>query len=78
MAKYSIEKSYRVYNDSTGEYVRIGPDADGLDLVDIWSCDKDDNIESSGNARISMPLEQAKLVADALNKYLAELETTNE
>lgn len=32
---YSIETVRQVWNDDTGERVEIGPDRDGLDLIEI-------------------------------------------
>ena len=63
---FSAEKSVRVYDDTSGEYVYIGPDADGLDLVELRSYDATGQIESKGAARITMPIEQALLVAEAI------------
>ena len=70
--RHTLEHLYRVYNDDHGHYIEIGPDGDGIDLIEIRSCNKDGKIESSGNARVTMPYEQAVLVAQALNKYLAQ------
>jgi len=32
---YTTEKFIRVYDDKIGSYIEVGPDGDGLDLVDI-------------------------------------------
>ena len=32
---YSIETIYRVYNDKSGEYIEVGPDADGIGLIEV-------------------------------------------
>lgn len=71
--KYSIERLVRVCDDNHGTYIQISPDADGLDMVDIRSYDEKGEIESKGAARISMPLEQAILVSEALSNYLKQL-----
>lgn len=64
MPNYSLEKSYKIYNDSTGEYIEVCPDADGLDLVEIRFVLEDGTI----NTRITMSPEQAELVATALGR----------
>ena len=33
--RYSLETVYYVCNDDTGEVIELGPDGDGLDLVEI-------------------------------------------
>lgn len=35
MPKFSKETLHRVYDDTTGDYLEIGPDADALDLIEI-------------------------------------------
>jgi len=32
---FSIERSYRIYNDTTGAYIEVRPDRDGLGLIEI-------------------------------------------
>lgn len=32
---YSLEKMFQIWNDRTGERIEIGPDRDGLDLIEI-------------------------------------------
>ena len=32
---YSLETIKRIYDDTTGDYLEIGPDSDALDLVEI-------------------------------------------
>lgn len=66
MAGFTAEKIVQVYNDEVGSYIYVGPDADGLDLVEIRSYFSDGKIECGGNARITMPPEQAILVARAI------------
>lgn len=35
---YTAERSIKVFNDKSGDFIYIGPDSDGLGLVDIhWS-----------------------------------------
>ncbi len=60
----STEFSARIYNDSTGDYVQIGPDPDGLDLCQITKHEK-------GGPTIMMIIEWD--VAKALAKSIFEL-----
>ena len=63
---YTLEFAIRVYNDTSGDYVYVGPDADGLGLIEIRYVEDEYIIHS----RIRMPREQARLVAEAINKVL--------
>ena len=64
MSDYSVENCIKIWNDKTGDHVYVGPDRDGLDLVDIGS------ILHTGNeeGRVSFTIEQAILVAKAILK----------
>lgn len=44
MNNYTLEKLYEVWDDETGDHFEIGPDRDGLDLVEIRLKDKDGKI----------------------------------
>lgn len=35
MSKFSLETVKRVYDDTSGDYLEIGPDMDALDLIEI-------------------------------------------
>ena len=59
---YSVETVRKVYDDSCGEHIYIGPDADGLDLVELRYVDSKGVISN----RISMPKALALLVAEAI------------
>ena len=59
---YSVETVRKVYDDSCGDHIYIGPDADGLDLVELRYVDSKGAISS----RISMPKTLALLVAEAI------------
>ncbi|MBA3015241.1 MAG: hypothetical protein FP815_09855 [Desulfobulbaceae bacterium] len=61
---YEIETIKRIYTNGTGEYIHIGPDAEGLDLLDIRQYDD----TGKCTARITMSKEQAKLVKQALDE----------
>jgi len=59
---YSTEIVHKVYNDDTGEYIEVGPDADGVDLVEVRQVDSKGNISN----RIAGEPEQMRLVAEAI------------
>jgi len=63
MANYSIENHTRIYNDDTGEFYTVRPDADGLDMVQIDWTDPRTNIASN---QFVMPVSVARLVAAAI------------
>jgi len=66
---YSIEKHYRVYDDSDGSYISVSPDADGLSLVEIRQVLPGGTILS----RITMTREQADLLQVQLSSYLEDV-----
>lgn len=33
MTKFTIENRYRLYEDNKGDYIEVGPDVDGLNMV---------------------------------------------
>lgn len=35
MPKFSLEKVFRIYDDTTGDYLEIGPDMDALELIEL-------------------------------------------
>lgn len=74
MANFSVEEQIRVFDDRDGCFISVGTDADGLDLVEIRQCDEKYNIQ----ARITMSIEQARLVSGALAKYLSRLQQPHE
>jgi len=61
---YTLENVDRIWDDDTGECIEVGPDNDGLDLLEIRSYTKDKKLCGS----ITFTLDQAKLVATALVK----------
>jgi len=68
--KYSTEIVRKIYDDKTGDMLEIGPDADGLDMVAIFYGYEGQKKEQ----RISMPPDQARLVAAAIVQCADELE----
>jgi len=65
---FSLETMYRVWDDKTGDRVEVGPDSDGLDLLEIRSYTNDGKLEVS----ILLKPEMAPLVADAIYRFAAE------
>lgn len=67
-SKFSVEKMVQIWNDSTGERVEVGPDRDGLDMIEIRSVTSDGKVE----ARISFPKDLALLVGAAFMEALSD------
>ena len=65
---YSKKMLFKIYNDDTGEKTEVGPDSDGLDLIEIIQYTDDNKISS----RIVMTPEQAKLVSEALLEVIKD------
>lgn len=55
-----------IWDDATGECIQVGPDRDGIDLIEIRSRDDTGHIAE----RMSFTKEQAKLVCDAILELL--------
>lgn len=64
--QYEIEKSYKVWDNKHGQRIEIGPDADGLNLVEIRYVDAQGKI----GPRVDMSIEMAEKVYQALGMYL--------
>jgi hypothetical protein len=62
---HSIERFIRIYNDDTGDYFQVGPDSDGLELVELQD-------SSAPNLRFAMPQYMAVLVAKAILELYGE------
>lgn len=60
--RFTIERVIKIYNDDVGNYMYVGPDADGLDCMEI----RDVNNKGEIEARFFMGREQAVLVAQAI------------
>lgn len=60
--RMTVERIIKIYDDDTGNYFYIGPDADGLDEVEIRDVTSDGKID----ARFFMGKEQAVEVAKAI------------
>jgi hypothetical protein len=65
MSKFTLETVKRVYNDTTGDYWEIGPDADALELLEIRACTSSGDIVQ----RITFPPEALDLLIQALESF---------
>lgn len=68
---YSLETSYQIWDDSTGERIEVSPDRDALGLVEIRSLTNDSKVASS----IVLNGEQVRLLIQALVKMQETLTT---
>lgn len=62
MTSYSLETMYEVWDDDDGDHYEIGPDRDGLGLVEVRMRDKDNKIL----LRMTFPSKQGRLISDAI------------
>lgn len=65
---FTLETHCEVWDDKTGNHIKIGPDRDGLDLVEIR------RIDNQGKEEASMTIlrMEAKLLAKAINQLLGK------
>lgn len=63
---YTKETVRQVWDDQNGDRIEVGPDRDGLGLVEIRYVDPDGKCGNS----VSMTVEQARLVQEAFAEYL--------
>lgn len=59
---HSLEKMYQIWDDRQGDCVEVGPDRDGLDLLEIRYRSERGKIGD----RITLNFEQAKMLIQAL------------
>ena len=71
MGEFTMETVREIWDDKHGSRVDVGPDRDGLNLVEL-RCVSDDG--KMGD-RIVMKPEQARLVAEAIRLCADELES---
>lgn len=71
---YSHEVFHRIYDDSEGRYIQVGPDPDSLGLVEINTAATKENAEYWGDCRVTVPPAMARLIGQALNKAADEVE----
>lgn len=68
----SLDTFRRVYDDTTGHYIEVGPDADALGLVEIRTETTKENAEYWGAVRLAIPPEIALQLAEALKRCAEE------
>lgn len=68
--KPELEMMFEVWNPG-GWHHEIGPDRDGLDMVEVRYYD---NTEVKSSHRLSFTKDDAKLIAEAILKLLAQEE----
>jgi len=59
---YTKERMYQVWDDKHGDRIEVGPDRDGLDLLEIRQYGDDGKLTAS----VTMTKERALLVAEAI------------
>lgn len=58
----TVEKIIKIYDDTTGELIQIGPDSDGLELVEITYRDSDGNPLATITANVKQVVELGKAI----------------
>ena len=69
MKGFSFETKFEIWNDDTGEHVEVGPDRDGIDMVEI----RLENDKGKIDGRMSFDPEEALLVAEAIKKAAEDI-----
>ena len=75
--KYSIEKTYKVWDDKEGVYIEVGPDSDTGSLVQVSTEGNPQSMQYYGRCRVVMEPEMARLLADALYSAADDMEKAN-
>lgn len=60
-----MEVVRRIFDDTEGAYIEVGPDADGLDCIEVRTTNAKSK-EYFGEFRFSLMPEMAKLLGNAL------------
>lgn len=63
--RYELEQVMEIWNNDTGEHIAVGPDRDGLDMIEIRYYTAGGIIEH----RIMFAKEQLPLVISALQSF---------
>jgi hypothetical protein len=63
-SKYSIERFYRVFEDGEGTCIEVGPDADGLDCVQVST--SGESTKHYGELRLILSPEHARKLGQAM------------
>jgi len=70
MATYSEETIYRLYNDTTREYLQASEDFDGLGLVEVRRYDNNGRVDAS----MVLTIDQVKWLMNVLPKVIDSIE----
>jgi hypothetical protein len=71
---WSLETMYEIWDDDSGDKIEVGPDRDGLDMVEIrWRTDDGKIAE-----RMTFTQEAVPLLIEALTKALADAKAAKE
>ncbi len=71
---YNVEVTREIWDDEHGNCVEVGPDRDGLGMVEIrYRCD-----DGKIGARLAFPTDLARLVLQAMLVCADELDATKE
>lgn len=71
---HSVEIYFRICDDESGDYIQLGPDKDGLDMVEISShvhVSLKEGVKETGH--IVMPIEVANKLQQAIRDYIDRL-----
>lgn len=64
-SNFSVENVVQIWNDKIGDRFEIGPDRDGLDMVELRFVDETGTITD----RIAFPKELCNIIADAIRSF---------
>lgn len=72
MSKFSLESCFKIYDDTDGTFieVRVDPDMNDHILVHTTNQASEDHY---GSINLSIPVEQAELLIEALKKQINEM-----
>lgn len=62
---FSLERKFEIWDDGSGSHVEVGPDRDGLDLIEIRQYEAD---AAKCHTRMTFTKEQARLICQALGE----------
>ena len=68
---YFVERTTKIYNEGTGSCIEVGPDRDGLNLVEVRSLASDGREEG----RLILTPEEVFLLTPALAEVATEVAT---
>jgi len=60
--KYTVETKFQIWNDDHGDRLEVGPDSEGLGILEIRYVDEDNKVID----QILLDWEQARLLAEVL------------